>query len=267
MSRSLMEALESRTLLAAIGDAANDEGAPRPHVIDLMVLYTPAAATDPGGVVALNRRVRREVADTNQILANSLIDITIRLVHVGEVQHEEPADGDIGVSLAELSSRADVQAVREQYGADLVTFWLATGFAGGMAYLPGPPGSPAPGNGFNVVVDSSANNDFTLAHELGHNLGAIHGGAIKFRVDETAMWPYTDVMGSWDPVPFYSNPHVSFHGVPLGIEGRRDNASTMRAHAPDVASYMPTRVTADAPPSRPSGPSGSRRRAAGSRST
>src|SRR5688500_2560500 len=90
-----IEPHEARSMLAS--DIATAGVADRifvQHVIDRMVRFTPRALQAAGDVATVRRQVRRAVADTTQSMANSLIDVTIRLVHVQQVEYEEKVYGD-----------------------------------------------------------------------------------------------------------------------------------------------------------------------------
>src|SRR5689334_4130897 len=76
-----MSPLERRVLLS--GD---------PYVIDLMAVYTPQAKANRGGDAAIQSLIQSAVDVTNQALYDSLIPITIRLVHAEEITYTTSGD-------------------------------------------------------------------------------------------------------------------------------------------------------------------------------
>ncbi|HEV8293545.1 MAG TPA: hypothetical protein VGP94_16535, partial [Tepidisphaeraceae bacterium] len=82
-----IEPLESRQLLSA-------------SVIDLLVAYTTSAKTAAGSTNAIQSQIAKSVADANQVLANSLIDVTLRLVRTEEIAYGE--SGSLATDLGRL---------------------------------------------------------------------------------------------------------------------------------------------------------------------
>jgi hypothetical protein len=87
-----------------------------------------------------------------------------------------------------------------------------------------------------------------LAHELGHNLGAVHDkansngpGATSYSYGWRFMASgtlYHDIM-SYDPgqtIQYFSNPRVKYKGVPTG-SATADVARTITFTAPYVSKY------------------------------
>ena len=161
-----IEPLETRQLLSA-------------SVIDLLVAYTASAKTAAGGASAIQSQIARSVADANQVLANSLIDVTLRLVHTQEVAYGE--SGSLATDLARLQDPADgnldiIQSLRNTWGADLVSLFVASGDSAGISYMMDEPSAPTNADyAFSVIKQDLADApNYTLIHEIGHNLGADH---------------------------------------------------------------------------------------------
>ncbi|MFI5378165.1 MAG: reprolysin-like metallopeptidase [Tepidisphaerales bacterium] len=266
----LIEALEDRRLLS--GGAGT--------VIDLLVVYTPAARTAAGGDAAMVSEIQQAVTDTNQAYANSQINISMRLVHTELVNYTE--SGNIETDLTRLEGTNDgymdsVHALRDTYGADLVSLFTnivvapgnvdTTGLGDVMLNLNDPNNDT---QAFSVVGAAYAGApDYTLAHETGHNLGADHdrqtvaaagGGtpifpyAYGYRFTGNDSVVYHDIM-AYDPgttIPYFSNPNVLYQGVPTGVPigqpNAADLASTFAQTAPIVANYRPTVVPPAGPP-------------------
>ncbi|HVX85948.1 MAG TPA: M12 family metallo-peptidase [Phycisphaerae bacterium] len=251
----LLEALEPRTLLAAN------------TVIDLLGLYTPQAVSAAGTQARLISRIENAVAVSNQVLANSQIPVTIRLAGITLENYTE--SGDLGTDLTRLENASDgymdnVEALRNWLGADLVTLFTSGGSpAGGgeetigiSAQLYVPTGRGASDIAYSVVSQATAGApDYTLIHELGHNLGATHAvgdptdtGAADYahgyRFTGIDGVLYHDVM-AYDPgqeIPYFSNPRITYQGVPEGNAATADAARVITEDAPLVAAYLAPQV-------------------------
>ena len=148
-------------------------------VVDLMVVYTPAAMAQAGGATAIDNFIALGISSTNAAYARSGINHQLRLVHRELVPYVEAnksfqALNDLRFGLEGLSP---VRALRDTRGADLVTLVAdTTGFPfAGVGNLGLDFGRGRPDTGFSVVCASSAScASFVLPHELGHNMGAAH---------------------------------------------------------------------------------------------
>lgn len=258
-----IERLEPRQLLASV-----------PVVIDLLAVYTPQARTDIGGDAAITAKIQGSVDLMNQALINSQISVTIRLVHAEVVTYS--GSNDLLLDRQRLETPSDghidsIFALRNQYGADLVTLITDGNVAGGNADLMTSTTDPNnPNLAFSAIADASIGPGFlTLAHELGHNLG---GGHERNNPTQPAVGPfpysygyrYQAPNGTWyydimsysyppdQPLPLYANPSVSFAGAPVGKPSGDPNsadlASTFTQTAPIVAAYRSTVVTDNAGP-------------------
>ncbi|HEV8605071.1 MAG TPA: M12 family metallo-peptidase [Tepidisphaeraceae bacterium] len=246
-----IEPLESRQLLSA-------------SVIDLLIAYTTSAKTAAGSTQAIEAKITKSIADANQVLANSLVDITLRLVHTQEIAYTE--SGSLATDLARLQDPTDgfldtLPPLRDAYGADLVSLFVANGDSAGLAYLMDDPAAPSNSDyAFSVIQQDSADApNYTLIHEIGHNLGADHdrenasnAGAFDYSygyrfIANGAI--YRDVM-SYDPgirIPYFSNPNITYLGVPIGIaagsQNSADTAATLNQTGPIAAAYRATVVS------------------------
>lgn len=155
-------------------------------VIDLMVLYTPGLLASLGSVATIQTRLDNLVAVANQAYLDSEVAIRLRLVHIAQVNYNDTAE--IGATLDALTDATDpaftgVAGLRNTYGADLVS--LIRQYQGanecGIAWTGGSQGTPISSYakyGYSVVANGSSGgfycSDYTLVHELGHNMGSVH---------------------------------------------------------------------------------------------
>ena len=172
-------------------------------------------------------------------------------------------NGALNTDLSRLEGTNDgyidnVHTLRDQYGADLVSLLTTTSDYGGMANTMIHPSLGFESSGFNVNVwDIIGAPNYTLAHEIGHNLGCLHNR-------EDATWTseydygdfsfgkrwmvgnegYRTVM-SYDSsnfaynnrIPHFSNPNISYEGVTTGNAGTEDNAKVLTLSAPYTANF------------------------------
>jgi large repetitive protein len=237
-------------------------GVYQPTVIDMMALYTTEELAAAGSVSQIMTRVNQQVADTNKAFANSLIPVSLRLAALMPANYSESADME--VDWEHLSDPSDgvmdnVTALRKQVGADLVVLLRATSMLdwtyetmglGSMlnrtVYNSGEQDMVA----FIVVSEDAGLEEYVLTHEIGHTLGIAHavddpGGAgltpaahgYRFRGTDGVL--YHDVMAYYPgtPVLYFSNPNVSYKGVPTGNAQSANSASVIATTAPAVAAY------------------------------
>ncbi len=132
-------------------------------VIDVAVVYTPAAREAEGGTAAIEARIDLVIATANEAYAASGIDHRLALVGRSEVPYVETGDGFTDVDRLgepEDGHMDEAHALRDRTGADLVSLMVAESNVTGIADLAGP---------FSLTVRGWA-----FTHELGHNMGLLH---------------------------------------------------------------------------------------------
>jgi hypothetical protein len=107
-------------------------------IIDVMVLYTPAARIgaspdDPDNPAAILSEINLAVADTNAAYERSLVTQRLRLVHVAEVDYADTGDAK-NTDFPRLINPSDgyldeAHALRNTYGADVVSLGWRTAAA------------------------------------------------------------------------------------------------------------------------------------------
>jgi PKD repeat protein len=134
-----------------------------------------------------------------------------------------------------------VHALRDQYGADMVSWFNESSDYCGIAYLNKGDLSLDAGWGFSVVYSSCATGYYSTAHELGHNMGSHHDvvtangatGAFPYSYGyQNLDGPFRTIMayncpGGCTRQQYFSNPNVTYIGLPTGIADQADNARSI----------------------------------------
>ena len=241
--------------------------------IDLLIVYTPAAASSPYAVShsGINNIIATMIALGNTCLNNSQTGITLRLACSAQVNYSEK--NDMNVTLQHLRNNGDgymdeVHALRSQYNADLVQLISTDNNSGGLGYsLRGTGAEKGDFSiGFSVVWVTQVGDTYPCSvHELGHNMGLGHGAQQTssaadgiFSYSKGWRWTgntvngygnnqYASVMSySGDfygdgitPMytPYFSNPSVTYLGGATGDASQADAARTLREMKHVIAYY------------------------------
>jgi hypothetical protein len=226
------------------------------NVIDLMVVYTPAAKANAGGASGVEAKILTAVANANQAYINSQVDMRLNVVYMGEVSYTET--GNMSTSLSDITGTSDgkmdnVHTLRNQYAADQVALITTESNYCGIGYMmtSGWLGSAFAAYAFSVVHDDSRYSclrSHTLAHELGHNQGNDHdhnntggGGAYGYSYGYQNCGAFRTVMAyncSGEPrIANFSNPNISYNGQATGVANWADAARSMNGTAPIVTAW------------------------------
>jgi hypothetical protein len=185
--------------------------------ISLLVLYEPS-------IPQIGQLVDYLVNYTNEVYSQSQINLEFNVV--GTEEYSLPVISD-GQALDDITFNETVDAWRDQYSADMVTFLRPYNRADGdcgIAWIIGANGSSFSSFSLQNYTTSVVNvgedgsffcDDLTLAHELGHNLGAAHD-----RGNSGSLAPYYPygygfgVSGVFGTVMSYQSPSVGYFSNP-----------------------------------------------------
>ena len=245
----------------ATGDGTSDGcefGPDDGSIIDVMVVWTPAARASAGGVKAMEALVEAAVESTNLAYTNSGIAPEIRLVYKGEVDYRE--SGSMNTDLVNLRQQnevmPEVHTIRQEVGADLVALLTHGSGLCGLGYVLTTLESDFAPFAFSVTRWQCAVGNLSFAHELGHNMGCGHDHqnvlpslfddsfGHRWTGDRGTLWRSIMALQPGERVPHFSNPEIDFDGQPTGVaEGfpePANHARTINESACYVANFMPS---------------------------
>lgn len=215
-------------------------------------------------LTVLSRGAYAVLADPQASVANALAmannglqdsQVNLRYENAGVVPLDWTEPGDMGFSdmLKKLKDTNDADiglpasSHRESTRADLVALLAVHRTDRGLAYT-----NASKAYGFSVVYALALPNH-TLAHELGHNLGARHDPEqyttpVLPAYSHGIRWPgkWRSVMAypcatghTCDRVNYWSNPDLTYQGMPMGTADKSNNARVLRENAARVAGFYP----------------------------
>ena len=249
-------------------------------LLDVLVIYDQALADRYPGEM-LNTRVNQYVNESNQVLANTQVELRVRLVGVEQVDYNfNNSNFDTRNAIAETLAGRTVPGfegllqMRQDTGADLVIMIrphdIETRGSCGIAYFPvvDDNNNYDASFGVNMVSDGMSSwsicTDQVFIHEIGHNMGAGHqygrGGGF-FRPEGAAIavvGRFNTVMGSFGSgfpdrffeIQSFSNTAIQCGGQTCGVVGGAEpasNADVIRETTPFVTAYQPAVSNAPMP--------------------
>jgi hypothetical protein len=220
--------------------------------INMIVAYTKRVASS----YADTRRelVEFAIEEANQSFRNSNLGfVGLKLVHAYQTDYVE--DGEHFEHLWRFADRGDgymdeIHGLRETYDADIAILIVDDAKGCGLATRVFSDADEA----FAVVHHQCAMLDYSIAHEIGHLIGARH----ELRVDKSMTpFPYghgyvngtkwRDIMsykescGGCPRLPVWSSPKVLIGGDPAGTLNE-DNARVIAEQAARVANFRSSRT-------------------------
>lgn len=232
-------------------------------VIDVMVVYTPAAtqwASTNGGIETV---IGLAMERANEVHTNSNTQTYLRLVHSAEVDYTESTT-DPGKDLDRLtytggqySSMDEVHEWRDTYGADLVCLVESTQLTGGLGWLM-TTSAGEPNLGFCLARVEQLDWTYTMVHEWGHNMGCSHSKTQSVQPWDndfrtySAGWQWADTASGasigycsvmtyenfdgdggngyeYYEVGYFSNPDITYTGNSTNATGDADDGDNARS--------------------------------------
>jgi Metallo-peptidase family M12 len=221
----------------------------RDIVIDVLVAYTKKTARNYSDV-------KRELVDlaieegNESFRMSNLGNIKLRLVHAYQTDYEEDKDGEHFDHLYRMVDKGDgymeeVHGLRDKYHADVVVLIVDDASGCGLATRV----FADAGDAFAVVHHECAASSYSLAHEIGHLIGARHDTSIDKNMTPFAYGhgfvngtKWRDIMsykascGGCPRLPVWSSPTVLIKGEPAGTPDL-DNARVISEQAARVAAF------------------------------
>ena len=230
--------------------------------IDVLGVYTTNLVEERGSVSAAETEFINLLEISNQAHVDSGTSARFKLV--GMVETDFPASAYNDAVLYALQGNSlpdglDIHAERDAHGADLVALlrpYAPNDFSCGIAYLSGGGlGGTNAHDGFGYSV--TACGAYTMAHELGHNLGSHHdretasaNGILEYGAFEYSFGhrhggspKFATIMAyqaSWDQprVGYFSAPeNLSCEGLPCGVAGESDNVRSINMMAETISRF------------------------------
>ena len=243
--------------------------------VDLMVLFTDGLAQRLGA--GLSVRLDNLVAISNQAYIDSGISIKIRMVAAKQLAYTDANNNNTALNdllNGQLEPFKTVKTLRDSVGADVVTlirpFNASKQVSCGVGYIGGFNGSPMRYYGnyaLSVVSDgrdmnggSSYCTDYTMVHEVGHNMGSMHDRAtVKAQGGGTGAFPYSfgfGKSGTFGTIMSYISPRIGKFSNPVvktcanqacgvsetDLANSANNAMSLNNVRVDVANFRPTKV-------------------------
>jgi len=209
--------------------------------IDLMFLYSKSAADhylgEPSDLLTL------AVEEANETFTRSGIgNVSLRVVHTQLIDYDE-TDGlqfdHLYRMVDGVGAFTDVRRLRDEKRADIVGLILHSPRGCGLSTRVGADSEEA----FFVAHHACTTNTFTIAHEVGHILGARHDRMVDGSNEPFAyahgyvngkkwrdIMSYKDSCGGCPRIPYWSNPRIVHEGEATGTDAS-DNARVILEHA------------------------------------
>lgn len=238
-------------LAKAIASGANT-------TLNVYVAYTSATAAASSNIVS---EIQLAISGTNTAFTNSGVNAQLNLVGTGQISYTEGTYTTSDNILTKFTTNSDgvmdtIHTLRTANSADLVALIVENLYdACGIAWVYN--GDPA--YGFQVSQRSCMTSGYTYAHETGHNIGAYHDRYVQPEATSNVYaYGYVDTTNrfktimSYDDkctalaiscprIPYFSNPNVTYNGLPTGIDrslaNSADNARRFNQTASSVAGF------------------------------
>jgi hypothetical protein len=220
---------------------------PKDIVIDVIVAYTKKAAGHYGDIK--RDLIALAIEEANEAFRQSnLGNVKLRLVHAYQTAYAEKGThfdhvwrfADKGDNIME-----EIHGLRDKHRADVAVLVVDDPNGCGLSTRV----YAEPGEAFSVVHHECAAATYSLAHEIGHLIGARHDPSMdtstmpfpygKGYVNGTKwrdIMSYRETCGGCPRLPVWSSPNVTVKGEPAGTPDQ-DNARVILEQAARVAAF------------------------------
>ncbi|WP_411850052.1 zinc-dependent metalloprotease [Stenotrophomonas sp. LGBM10] len=231
-----------------IGIAAASSGTPA--TIRVLVVATNGAVAAYGG--NMQSLVQLAVAESNQGYVNSNVGITLQLAGYETTTYTESSS--FSTDLARFRQTSDgfmdsIHTSRNNTRADVAVLVINNASSCGLASGIGSTASTA----FAAVHWDCATGYYSFAHEIGHLQSARHDIATDsstspyayghgYRYEPATGTGWRTIMAynctrSCPRLNFWSNPNISYNGIPMGIAASADNQRVLVNTKAAVAAF------------------------------
>lgn len=254
-------------------------------VVDVMIVYTPAALAYEGGLNGINNNIALVMQKANEAHGNSDTKVSLNLVHSAETTYTESGNAVNDLEILTFtgstnSAMDEVQGWRDTYDADMVCLLESEPNTGGVGWLLSSTNG-RPNYAYCLARVQQSDWTYTVAHEWGHNMGCSHSKTqanSPWKSDDlhaySAGWQWSDTGASasvgycsimtyenfdgpvgdeYERAPHFSNPSIDYTDDstnPTGHAADGDNARTIRDLRYVLADYRISSVpVADFPSS------------------
>lgn len=230
------------------GIAAASSGTPA--TIRVLVVATNGAVAAYGG--NMQSLVQLAVAESNQGYSNSNVGITLQLAGYQTTSYGE--SGNFSTDLARFRNTSDglmdsIHTSRNTTRADVAVLVINNASSCGLASSIGSSASTA----FAAVHWDCATGYYSFAHEIGHLQSARHDSATDpstspyayghgYRYQPSSGTGWRTIMAynctrSCPRLNYWSNPNISYNGIPMGIASSADNQRVLVNTKATVAAF------------------------------
>ncbi len=229
------------------------------RTLELQVLYTASAGTGAGSDSLLEAKITAAIAETNNLLTNSKVDLALHVAHTAKITYTEHHSSDS--ELVRLKTSGDgkldtAQTLRSAHSADIVLLIVDSlaGSVSGTSYQMKVAVDSFSNYAYNVVSRRALElGQYGLAKALGCNLGLLTDNktATKAKLKGVGKMPYaftlkmkgdTTMYGTQmataatSILPYFSNPAVTYQGKALG-SATANAAATLMATGKVAAGF------------------------------